>query len=286
MTKKRMHTKRSARTQAIHGVAETGAWQFEHHLVPPLTASTTFRLESLQRGAQGFIDFAHGKGKNHPILIYDRLEEHVLSSCRFEEIDTIASSDVLITSLRPDQFVSLFPGCTPPPTEAVAKLSEYKTMYLNRFVGVEGRNDFPVWIKTSTGETVIDQSCLFETENGERIIDVLSDVALDGASSVFSEDIPTSSIGSNEALLAFNKWRCKQNVDIQVVGKWYYATTGSVTDIVADADRLATLICKRYESFPQRKKENELSWHFVSRSDRCLDFKYQDDDYSVSTRLE
>jgi len=72
----------SKTTLSIHGLGDTPAWEFGHHLIPPMTASTTFRLQSLKRGAQGFIDFAQGpqektKGSKDksPILIYDRLAE-------------------------------------------------------------------------------------------------------------------------------------------------------------------------------------------------------------------
>jgi methionine-gamma-lyase len=40
-----------------------------------MTASTTFRLESLERGAQGFSTFGATKKTDKPIWIYDRLEE-------------------------------------------------------------------------------------------------------------------------------------------------------------------------------------------------------------------
>lgn len=70
------HKKMSPRTQAIHGEFASESWEFSHHLVPPLTASTTFRLESLERGAQGFINFAtKKKNANKPIWVYDRLDE-------------------------------------------------------------------------------------------------------------------------------------------------------------------------------------------------------------------
>lgn len=63
------------RTQAIHGKYTSSSWQFDKHLIPPLTASTTFRLESLERGAKGFVDFADGTSTDNPILVYDRLDE-------------------------------------------------------------------------------------------------------------------------------------------------------------------------------------------------------------------
>lgn len=78
MTKRRSKTSTpslSPRSKAIHGSFSSRAWEFSHHLVPPMTASTTFRLESLKRGAEGFSSFGQKRTKNSPIWIYDRLEE-------------------------------------------------------------------------------------------------------------------------------------------------------------------------------------------------------------------
>ncbi len=66
---------RSLRTKAIHGEALSQSWEFSHHLIPPMTASTTFRLDSLQRGAEGFSTFGAQNKSEKPIWIYDRLEE-------------------------------------------------------------------------------------------------------------------------------------------------------------------------------------------------------------------
>lgn len=66
----------SPRSRAIHGEMSTKAWEFSHHLVPPMTASTTFRLKSLKRGAKGFQSFGNLKDiPKEPIWIYDRLDE-------------------------------------------------------------------------------------------------------------------------------------------------------------------------------------------------------------------
>ncbi len=65
----------SPRTQAIHGEFLSKSWEFSHHLIPPMTASTTFRLESLGRGAEGFNTFGAPTEGEKPIWIYDRLEE-------------------------------------------------------------------------------------------------------------------------------------------------------------------------------------------------------------------
>lgn len=72
MTKKKSL---SPRSRSIHGEFSTKAWEFSHHLVPPMTASTTFRLQSLKRGAKGFSTFGSKRSSKKPIWIYDRLEE-------------------------------------------------------------------------------------------------------------------------------------------------------------------------------------------------------------------
>ncbi len=66
------------RTRLIHGQSQSDRWDYSHHVVPPITCSATFRLDSVERGAQGFMDFAHtpeGDTKKVPIYIYDRLDE-------------------------------------------------------------------------------------------------------------------------------------------------------------------------------------------------------------------
>ncbi len=66
------------RTRLVHGLGHTGRWDYNHHVVPPMTASATFRLDSAKRGAQGFAEFRADDldPQNHPpIYIYDRLDE-------------------------------------------------------------------------------------------------------------------------------------------------------------------------------------------------------------------
>ena len=68
----RAHT----RTKMIHGVSRSRRWDYGHHVVPPISSSAAFRLDSVERGAQGFVDFAHDATESHdPIYIYDRLDE-------------------------------------------------------------------------------------------------------------------------------------------------------------------------------------------------------------------
>lgn len=70
----------SLETRLIHGKSVTKKWDFDHHVVPPISSSCTFRLDTAKRGAQGFAEFAHhGDGtkveSRAPIYIYDRLGE-------------------------------------------------------------------------------------------------------------------------------------------------------------------------------------------------------------------
>ncbi|HNO79093.1 MAG TPA: aminotransferase class I/II-fold pyridoxal phosphate-dependent enzyme [Phycisphaerae bacterium] len=66
------------RTRLIHGHSPTERWDFSHHVVPPQSCSAAFRLDSVERGAQGFLDFAHtpeGDTRRVPIYVYDRLDD-------------------------------------------------------------------------------------------------------------------------------------------------------------------------------------------------------------------
>jgi methionine-gamma-lyase len=79
--KRRQSTEKDSyqvRTHLIHGNYESKEWDFDHHLIPPISASSAYRLGSVHRGAQGFVDFASEEAdvKGHiPIFIYDRLDE-------------------------------------------------------------------------------------------------------------------------------------------------------------------------------------------------------------------
>ena len=77
-TKRLAHGTYGLETVLIHGRARSPKWDYSHHVVPPLSASVTYRLESEHRGAKGFVDFA-SPGTSHfkraPIYLYDRLDE-------------------------------------------------------------------------------------------------------------------------------------------------------------------------------------------------------------------
>jgi cystathionine beta-lyase/cystathionine gamma-synthase len=70
-------SKYSVDTHLIYGKHVTDKWDYSHHVTAPISSSTTFRLDSTERGAHGFEQFAHTEqfGDEAPIFIYDRLGE-------------------------------------------------------------------------------------------------------------------------------------------------------------------------------------------------------------------
>ncbi len=70
-------TRYSMDTHLIYGKNVSDKWDYSHHVTAPISSSTTFRLDSVDRGAQGFIQFANVEkfGDAAPIFIYDRLGE-------------------------------------------------------------------------------------------------------------------------------------------------------------------------------------------------------------------
>jgi cystathionine beta-lyase/cystathionine gamma-synthase len=71
-------SKYSMETRIIYGKNVSKKWDYAHHVVAPLSSSVIFRLDSVERGAEGFSEFANPEfmGENSkPIYIYDRLGE-------------------------------------------------------------------------------------------------------------------------------------------------------------------------------------------------------------------
>ena len=65
-------------SRLIHGRMHSEHWSYRDHIVPPISASAAYRLESAERGAEGFLEFANPEfNRTHhpPIYIYDRLDE-------------------------------------------------------------------------------------------------------------------------------------------------------------------------------------------------------------------
>lgn len=73
LDEKKYHTS----TRLIYGQSHSLDWDYGHHVVPPMTGSSTFRLDSAERGAQGFQ--ALGKGPetsvDGEIFVYGRMGE-------------------------------------------------------------------------------------------------------------------------------------------------------------------------------------------------------------------
>lgn len=66
------------RSVLIHGRFNSQKWDFQDHILPPITTAVSFRLRSAERGAQGFQQFANpdiDRANTAPIYIYDRLDE-------------------------------------------------------------------------------------------------------------------------------------------------------------------------------------------------------------------
>jgi len=64
-------------TRLVHGPEHSAKWDFSHHVTPPLSSSTTYRLDSARRGARGFQEFGRlvEDVGDPPIYVYDRLDE-------------------------------------------------------------------------------------------------------------------------------------------------------------------------------------------------------------------
>ncbi len=71
------NSKYSMDTHLIYGKNISEKWDYSHHVTAPISSSTTFRLDSVERGAQGFERFATAAEHEGepPIFIYDRLGE-------------------------------------------------------------------------------------------------------------------------------------------------------------------------------------------------------------------
>ena len=67
-------------TRLIHGRFYSEHWQYRDHIVPPISSSAAYRLETAERGKAGFLEFANPEfrpDQQAPIYIYDRLDEPV-----------------------------------------------------------------------------------------------------------------------------------------------------------------------------------------------------------------
>ena len=83
------HHRYKPTTRLVHGPGHSAKWDFTHHVTPPLSSSTTYRLDSSERGARGFREFGrHVRDIGEaPVYIYDRLDEPTRSILEGELAD-------------------------------------------------------------------------------------------------------------------------------------------------------------------------------------------------------
>lgn len=63
-------------TFLVHGRYLTQKWDYNHNTVPPMSSSVTYRLDSAQRGGEGFTVYGRARDPDvAPVYIYDRLDE-------------------------------------------------------------------------------------------------------------------------------------------------------------------------------------------------------------------
>jgi cystathionine beta-lyase/cystathionine gamma-synthase len=86
MTRKQQY---KVTTRLVHGPEHSAKWDFSHHVTPPLSSSTTYRLDSSKRGARGFQEFGRlvKDTGDAPVYIYDRLDEPTRSILEGELAD-------------------------------------------------------------------------------------------------------------------------------------------------------------------------------------------------------
>ena len=76
--KKIDETQYSIPTQLVYGKSYSEEWDYSHHVIPPITQSSTFRLGSAKRGAEGFDQIGQNsedRSGKPPIYVYDRMGE-------------------------------------------------------------------------------------------------------------------------------------------------------------------------------------------------------------------
>jgi cystathionine beta-lyase/cystathionine gamma-synthase len=97
------------RTRLIHGTFATGRRDYDHHVVPPQCSSATYRLSSVHRGAQGFVEFATPESRSAPIYIYDRLDEPSRGMLE-ENLAAAEGGEVAVAFAKGMAAVSAAPG--------------------------------------------------------------------------------------------------------------------------------------------------------------------------------
>ena len=203
-----------------------------------------------------------------------------------------SSFDIIVSSLHAKQTMELFESGEAP--KWACRLSQGRDVVCTRIALPDSsRVKVPVWVKAE-GNIIggVYSGRLFRSPE-DRICDVFShrdlsekdlgDLAI-SSNEVLAENrekLPLAGLSSCEDLTKFNQWRKRRvlHVDLQVVGKWFYCPSGSISDLIYDACILSDQLGDRYLNFP-RTVENEPKSAYINRNDRSLDAQYSDS-YSV-----
>lgn len=120
----------STEAHLIYGESQDPRWDYSHHLLPPISSSATFKLDSAQRGAQGFTEFAHSSEDvsfitKAPIYIYDRLGEPNKDMLE-ENLAVAEKGDAAVTFASGMGAISAVLGIL---TGAGSEILAHKTLY-------------------------------------------------------------------------------------------------------------------------------------------------------------
>ncbi len=87
-------------TRFIHGRMHSEHWQYNDHIVPPISSSAAYRLESSARGAEGFIEFANPEFNTSQLqAVHQRRVRHgMLTRCSVDAHDPQPSEVALLGS--------------------------------------------------------------------------------------------------------------------------------------------------------------------------------------------
>lgn len=153
----------SMRTRLIHGNSKLQLPDYNHHIVPPISASAAYELDSVHRGAQGFAEYASDNYEgNNPIYIYERLDEptrgmleHNLASAEgahmavcFASGMAAISAAIGVTTTLGDEIVShhTLYGCT------YSLFSHWlpRQGVSTKFVDLRSLTNFDSWVSEKT----------------------------------------------------------------------------------------------------------------------------------------
>src|SRR4030043_1461568 len=106
----------SMKSLLIHGRFKTEKWDFQHHIIPPISSSAAYRLDNVERGAKGFAQFAAKEPSDEaPIYIYDRMGEPCRDMLE-ERLAFAESGDIGVTfssgmgAIAASMGIHVFPG--------------------------------------------------------------------------------------------------------------------------------------------------------------------------------